>query len=140
MTNFSRPMVLLVLLAIFILVGAIGGPGNSFDVAVNALKAGLRHSHPQLTSLTAVLTQLGSVYATLGLGLLAAAWLAFRGRRRSALFLAAIVLLERLSVDGLKIATARPRPATHGKASNRLITGLRMSSAPPSRLATGPSI
>jgi undecaprenyl-diphosphatase len=110
MTNFSRPMVLLVLLAIFILVGAIGGPGNSFDVAVNALMAGLRHSHPQLTSLTAVLTQLGSVYATLGLGLLAAAWLAFRGRRRSALFLAAIVLLERLSVDGLKIATARPRP------------------------------
>ena len=109
MTIFSRP-VLLALLAIFILAGLLGGPENGFDIAANQWAAELRDAYPQLTSLAAILTQLGSVYATLGLGLLACAILAVRMRGRAALLLAAIVLLERVSVDGMKSALARPRP------------------------------
>ena len=110
MTNFSRASLRLALLAIFILAGLIGGQDGSFDAAASSWMANVRHAHPQLTSLAAILTQLGSVYVTLGLGLLACVILAFRGRARAAFLLAAIVLLERLSVDGLKLAIGRPRP------------------------------
>lgn len=110
MTNFSRAALLLALLAIFILAGLTGGQDGSFDAAASSWMANIRHAHPQLTSLAAIMTQMGSVYVTLGLGLLAGVILAFRRSARSAFLLAAIVLLERLSVDGLKLAIGRPRP------------------------------
>ena len=110
MMIFSRPPVLLALLAIFILSGVLGGPVNSFDTAASGWMADLRHSHPQLTSLTAILTQLGSIYATLGLGLLVSALLAARREFPKASLLAGTVVFERLSVDGLKLLIGRPRP------------------------------
>jgi membrane-associated phospholipid phosphatase len=110
MTNFSRPSVLLALTAIFALAALIGGPGNPFDVTLNNWAAGLRQPNPQLTSLIVILTQFGSIYATVGLGLASCAWLAFRRRFRVATLLAALVIVERLSVDGLKLAISRPRP------------------------------
>ena len=106
----SRLTTVAVLLAAFVLAGVTGGPGSSFDVAANGWMAGFRDAHPQLTSIAAILTQLGSVYATLGLGLLVSAILALRKKPRAALLLAAIVLIERSSVDGLKLAIARARP------------------------------
>jgi undecaprenyl-diphosphatase len=109
MTIFSRPFIL-ALVAIFILAGLLGGPGNLFDAALNQWAAGLRGAHPQLTSSAAILTQLGSVYATLGLALLACIILAARTQCRAAIALAAIVLIERLSVDGMKLLAGRPRP------------------------------
>jgi len=110
MTNFSRLLALFALCAIFVVGAWMGGPANSFDVAVSDWMVGVRHSHPQLTSLVAVLTQLGSFYMTLGLGLLASALVAMRGRRAAAMLLAATVIVERLSVDGMKLAIGRPRP------------------------------
>ena len=107
---FSRPFVLLILTALFIVAGVIGGPGNSFDVSANEWVTGIRHAHPQLTSLVAVLTQLGSFYVTLGSGLFACVLLAIQRRWRTALLLAATIVVERLSVDAMKLAIARPRP------------------------------
>jgi undecaprenyl-diphosphatase len=109
MTIFSRPFIL-ALVAIFILAGLLGGSGNLFDAAFNQWAAGLRGAHPQLTSLAAILTQLGRAYTTLGLALLACIILAVRMQGRQAIALAAIVLIERLSVDGMKLLAGRPRP------------------------------
>lgn len=111
MSIISRPASLFILLLIFFLAGVIGGPGFSFDVAVIHWLAEIRHGHPQFTSVAVLLlTQLGSIYATLGLGLLASAWLAVAGKRENALLLALTVIVERLTVDGLKLAIDRPRP------------------------------
>jgi undecaprenyl-diphosphatase len=110
MKIFSSPATLIVLLLIFVLAGLVGGPGNPFDVAVIHWLGGIRHSNPQFTSVTVVLTQLGSIYATLGLGLLATALLAICNRYRAAILLATTVIVERLTVDGLKLVIGRPRP------------------------------
>ena len=111
MTIFSRPPAFAVLTIVVLLAGLLGGPGSALDVAVVRWLAEIRHSHPQLTSLIAVLTQAGSIYATFGLGLLATLWLLWRGRRDRAFLLAAAVLSERLIMDGLKLAAGRPRPS-----------------------------
>jgi undecaprenyl-diphosphatase len=110
MTIISRPVPLLFLLLLFLAAGVVGGPGMPLDVATVHWLADIRHAHPQITSLAVILTQLGSVYATLGLGLLASAALAGLGSRRRALLLALTVILERLTVDGLKLVVGRPRP------------------------------
>jgi len=57
---------------------------------------------------------MGSAYVTLGLGLFASLWLLWRGQRNKALLLAAAIIAERLSMDGLKLAIGRPRPALEG--------------------------
>jgi undecaprenyl-diphosphatase len=110
MKTFSSRATLTVLLLIFVLAGLFGGPDNPFDVAVIHWLGGIRNAHPQFTSFTVVLTQLGSIYATLGLGLLATALLAIRTRYRTAILLATTVIVERLTVDGLKLVIGRPRP------------------------------
>ena len=110
MTIFSRPIFLIALLAAFILTGLFGGPENPFDIAVIHRLADIRHAYPQFASLVVIITQFGSAYATLGLGLLASACLAFRKKLRLALLLAATVIIERLTVDGLKLIVGRPRP------------------------------
>jgi undecaprenyl-diphosphatase len=110
MTIISRPAAIIAMLLIFVLAGLLGGPGNSVDVAVIHWLAAIRHSNPQFTSLVVAMTQLGSIYATLGLGLLMSAALAFRHHRRAAILLAAITIVERMTVDGLKLVVGRPRP------------------------------
>ena len=110
MTIFSRPPVLLAVVAIFILAWLLGGPQNGLDTAASSAMADFRHEWPQLTSLVAIATQAGSIYVTLGVALLGAALLVIGGKRPRAMLLAATVILERLSVDGLKLAIGRPRP------------------------------
>ena len=111
MTIISRPLTLSILSLTALTAGLLGGPGNAFDVATVQWLADIRHSQPQLTSFIAILTQLGSFYATLGLGVLAAVVLFWRGQRgRSALLLAAVAS-ERLIMDGLKLAIGRARPS-----------------------------
>lgn len=111
MRFFSYPATLILMLLAFVLAGLFGGAQNPFDVAVIHWLGGVRHSHPQFTSFTVVLTQLGSVYATLGLGLLATTLLSICRKPKAAFLLAATVIIERLAVDGLKLVIGRPRPA-----------------------------
>ena len=111
MTMISRPPFFAALALAALLAGLLGGPHNQLDVSTIRWLAEVRHAQPQLTSFVAVLTQLGSIYVTLGLGLLAAFWLFWRGHRDRALLLAAAVIGERLMMDGLKLAICRTRPA-----------------------------
>jgi undecaprenyl-diphosphatase len=110
MTLFSRPSAIACLALVAMLAGLLGGPQNSLDMAAIHRLAIIRHSQPQLTSFVAILTQLGSAYATLGLGALVSLWLWWRGNRGRAALLAATVVVERVTMDGLKLAIGRPRP------------------------------
>ena len=110
MKIFSSPVAICALVVVFLLAGLFGGPENPFDIAMIHRLADIRHAHPQFTSFVVIVTQLGSAYATLGLGLLASAWLAFRKKLRPAILLAATVIIERLTLDGLKLIVGRPRP------------------------------
>ena len=111
MSKFASLPVLFVLLGIFILAFLFGGPENGSDVgAIRSLMV-VRTQFPQLTSLIVILTQLGSAYATLGLGTFVTTWLFLRGHRGRAALLAATVFGERIVMDGFKIIAGRPRPA-----------------------------
>ncbi|MEO6113530.1 MAG: phosphatase PAP2 family protein [Sphingomicrobium sp.] len=99
-------------LTLLILVALIvGGPANRFDIAVIHTLAALRTLSPMLTQAAIILTQAGSAYATIGLGLVAALWLAHRGERRRAMLLFGAVAGARLLTDGLKWLIDRPRPS-----------------------------
>ena len=112
MSKYARSWAaFLVLLGLFILAFLFGGPENASDVgAIHTLRE-IRTENPQLTSLIVILTQLGSAYATLGLGAVVSAWLFLRGHRGRAALLAATVFGERIVMDGFKIIAGRPRPA-----------------------------
>ena len=110
MTFFCRPVAIACLALVALLAGLFGGPHNSLDVAAIHRLAIIRHSQPQLTSFVAILTQLGSAYATLGLATLASLWLLWRGNRDKAALLAATVVVERVTMDGMKLVIGRPRP------------------------------
>lgn len=110
MKIFSNPATICALVLVSLLAGLFGGPENPFDIAMIHRLTDIRHTQPQFTSLVVIITQLGSVYATLGLGLLASGWLAVRSKARPAMLLASTVIIERLTVDGLKLVIGRPRP------------------------------
>lgn len=112
MSKFARSKAAFFLfLAIFVLTFLFGGPESGFDVGVIHQLRAIRIDSPQLTMLVVWLTQLGSAYATLGLGTVVSVWLFLVGRRRPAALLAATVFGERIVMDGLKIIVGRPRPA-----------------------------
>ena len=106
----SRPPAFALLALAALLTGLLGGPHNQLDVSAILWLAEIRHAQPQLTSVVAILTQLGSIYVTFGLGLLTAILLFWRGHRDRALLLVAAVIGERLMMDGLKLAIGRTRP------------------------------
>ncbi len=88
---------------------ALGGPDAPLDRAILI--------HAQIDSLVAparVATRFGDWWAVLLAGAAGAAWLLWRGRRRDALLLAALLLSERLAVAALKLAFARDRPDPAG--------------------------
>lgn len=99
------------LVALAIGAGMIGGGGFAPDVdAIRHLQA-WRIQSPGLTGLAIALTQAGSAFVTIGAGLFAAGWLAFKRERARALVLVAAVIGERLVIDGLKLTIERARPA-----------------------------
>lgn len=98
------------LLLIFLLAGFTGGPLNAFDRSIVDLLGETRRDYPELVSLAVIVTQLGSVYATLGLAVAASLWLVSNRDFRRAALLASTAAGERLALDGLKVAIARPRP------------------------------
>ncbi|HXG99883.1 MAG TPA: phosphatase PAP2 family protein [Sphingomicrobium sp.] len=96
---------------IIIVAGSIGG--GSFELDAGAIRElqELRIDSPRLTMAAIGLTQLGSAHVTIGLGLLTAAWLAYKGERWRGAMLAAVTIGERITLDGLKLILARARPA-----------------------------
>ena len=106
-----RVAVALTLLPLFAIAGAIGGGSFWPDVAAIRALQELREDVPCLTLVAIAVTQLGSVWATLGGGLIMSAVLGFKGERRRGLALAALVIGERITLDGLKLLLDRARPA-----------------------------
>ena len=99
-----------VLLSLCLVAGIIGGFEFGVDVALIHQLQELRINSPGLTMSAIAITQAGSAFATLGGGLLVAAWLAWRGKRWVAAIMAATVVSERLLLDGMKLLIDRTRP------------------------------
>ena len=107
----SRALLALFLGAIFLLLANSGGPLSGGDTAVASWFGKVRAEAPEAAQWAAALTTVGGAYVTLGAALMATLWLAIRRMPRRAMLLAATVLLERLSVELMKGAFGRPRPA-----------------------------
>ena len=107
----ERAALVAMLLLVFLAAGWIGGLGLAPDVRLIRQFQLIRGDAPQLTLAAIAVTQAGSAFATLGGGLMVAAWLAWRGHRWRATVLGAAVLAERMVVDGLKLVVDRARPS-----------------------------
>jgi undecaprenyl-diphosphatase len=118
-----------------------GGPEARFDRSLLVLA-----QIDGLVPAARLVTRLGDWWAFLLAGMLCAGWLAWRGRGREALLLAALLLSERLLVTGLKLAfgRSRPDPAGHldavhtmafpsGHAANAMTLGLALALLLPPR-------
>ena len=70
------------LLAIFVTAGLVGGLVFPADDAVIRRFQEVRAQSPTLTSAMIALTHMGSIFATMGGGLLIGLWLWLRGQRR----------------------------------------------------------
>ena len=110
MTITSQAILACLLAATFAALAAIGGPANGWDGAIAGWAAQFRADSVWAAHMAAAITVLGSAQVTLGVSSVAALWLLLRRMPRTALLLAATVLLERLLVDTLKVWFARPRP------------------------------
>jgi undecaprenyl-diphosphatase len=97
--------------ALFVLLALVGGAGSGFDRAVVIWWTVWRAGAPGTTSALVAFTQLGGFTVLLGIVGLATAWLLWRGEQRDALLFAGTVLSGRLTVEGLKLLVARPRPS-----------------------------
>ena len=111
MRIFRNPLVPAILALIILVALVVGGPTNRFDHNAIATLAAIRADSPTLTQAAIILTQAGSAYGTIGLGLIAALWLWLSGAGRRALLLAGGVAGGRLAADGLKLIVDRPRPS-----------------------------
>lgn len=110
MTIRSRAILVLLLVTMFVAFAAVGGPSNGWDASVAAWFAQLRASSPDAIRWAAAFTIIGGAPVTLGIPLIATLWLLAKNMPRSAMLLAATVLLQRLNVDLLKDLFGRARP------------------------------
>jgi len=110
MTITARTTLALFLVAGFLVLAAIGGPTNGWDLAVAEWFRELRADAPGAGRWAAAFTTIGGAPVTLGVALIATLWLLAKRLLGQALLLAATVLLERLLVELLKDAFGRPRP------------------------------
>jgi undecaprenyl-diphosphatase len=113
--TFSLAIGLLALICIAALL--LGGPNTGIDPPLLALFA-----DSALVPAARRLTHLGDVVTVLAAAAVAAGWLLFRGHRRRAFLLLAIVASERLLVEGMKnvFDRARPDPLGHEVAVHNL--------------------
>jgi undecaprenyl-diphosphatase len=117
MVRFLFPLAIGLLGLVVLASLLIGGPETGIDPAVLAAFA-----NPSLVPAARLLTHLGDVVTVLAAALLAAGWLLFRGHRRRAILLVAVVVSERLLVEAMKnvFDRARPDPLGHEVAVHNL--------------------
>ena len=112
MTDYLPRMALvLLLIAIGIACGVVGGPGNPIDVALIHDGIAARAAAPVSTEAGLVLNYAGGVAATIGLGVVAAVVLWRRNQTRLAIIVVAIALGGRILIEGIKLSVHRLRPA-----------------------------
>lgn len=110
MISRNRLIAATFLLLAFFLAGFFGGPENGIDQEISAWAADLRSAMPAVARMAAGITVLGGMPFTLGVGAIATFFLLWRRRWSAGLLLVAVVLGERLLVDGLKDWVGRARP------------------------------
>ena len=117
MARLTFPLAIGLLVLVSIAALLLGGPHTRIDPPILALFV-----YPPLVPAARFLTHLGDVVTLLAAAVLAAGWLLFRGQRRGALLLLAIVASERLLVEGMKnlFDRARPDPLGHEVAVHNL--------------------
>lgn len=98
------------LAAALIALGHYGGPTNGLERDVMRGVRELRAAAPWLSQPAMVLTALGGIQFVFGISGIAATYLWLSRQRERAGLLLATVLVERLTVDGLKLAFGRARP------------------------------
>jgi undecaprenyl-diphosphatase len=106
-----RGLSIAALLLVSLVAGIVGGMNFAPDVAFIRQMAGVRASAPDLTMLAIILTQAGSVYVTFGSAIAATGWLGWHRNFWLAGMLAGTVILERLTLDGMKLMIDRSRPS-----------------------------
>lgn len=106
-----RTAIIATLFLLFLVAGAIGGGAFLPDVSAIRELQEARVEAPRVTMVAIGLTHFGSAWTTLGGGLLVALWVALRVDRRRGMILAAAVIGERVTLDGLKLILDRARPA-----------------------------
>lgn len=105
-----RFFLILIALVTIAVAGLVGGPASMADVTVTRDLIGQRLAHDPVDLAAHVVTRFGSAAVLLPLAGVAAAWLAWRGRRADALLVAGTVIGGRLAVEVAKLVVARPRP------------------------------
>lgn len=98
------------LMLLFLLAAALGGPEAGADTNVARFIAEIRPHAPRMVQAAAAITMLGSAAFTLPLAAIAALFLLWRRRVAAAAILIISVLGVRLLTDSLKGIVARPRP------------------------------
>jgi undecaprenyl-diphosphatase len=106
-----RTVIIATLFLLFLIAGAIGGGAFLPDVSAIRELQEARVEAPRVTMVAIGVTHFGSAWVTFGGGLLVALWLALRVDRRRGIILAAAVIGERVTLDGLKLILDRARPA-----------------------------
>ena len=106
----TRSWLAVSMLLLFLLAGWIGGPAFGPDRQIAAFAAQSREAAPALPQVSALITRLGGAAITLTVGLAALLLLLSHKKVKLGFLLAVTILGERLLVDALKGALARPRP------------------------------
>lgn len=117
MARLLFPLSIGLLALIYLAALLLGGPHAGIDPPLLALFA-----DSALVPAARLLTHLGDVATVLAAAVIAAGWLLYRGHRRRAFLLVAIVASERLLVEGMKnvFDRARPDPLGHEVAVHNL--------------------
>jgi len=110
MKILSRPLVILLLAALFVAAGWLGGPADGLEVRLMAWLAEARSKWPAMALAAAIVTDSGSAPMTMGAAAFASLFLLLRKSPAAALLLAVTVIGERFLVDGLKLWIGRSRP------------------------------
>lgn len=111
MTTPARTALAIALAILFLLLGWIGGPLNSVDVGIVQWFSGVRHAVPALSAVAVAATQAGGAPGVILVSVAASAYLWFRARPRAATLLLAATLIERGTVEAIKLGYQRARPA-----------------------------
>lgn len=97
-------------IALFVMLGWIGGTTFAPDVATLRATGQWREVHPQAVGWLILYTHLGSAASLLIMMAAGALWLWWRGERRRATALLVAVLGARIGIEILKLLVDRPRP------------------------------
>ena len=108
---FSRMALVVLLIALVIACGLVGGIGNPVDVALIRDGIAARAASPLSAEMGLFLNYAGGVIATIGLGLVAAIVLWRRDQVRLAIAIVTITIVGRLLVEAVKLSVHRARPA-----------------------------